>query len=144
MKPLPHKLFLKTFKYAPRIAVDVLLIERKTFALTRRSLPPFKGHWHIPGSFLLKDETIHGCIRRILKKELGMNRLQGTSFFMGIFEDLDQDPRGHVIDLVYGLKNKKGALPLPTKESEAIRFFSRLPSRIEFNHRETLRALGYR
>ena len=146
---MPRKLsedeFLKTFEKAPRIAFSLLIEnQNKEILLTKRLISPEKNMWHYPGSFLLKDETIEGCLKRVAKNELGYN-LKEKTYLIGVFENLNKDPRGHVIDVIYKLKttNKK-QLFLPTEETKEIRFFKILPKQMGFNHRNSLKYLGYK
>lgn len=194
MKPkkLPYKLFLKSFQFAPRPAVN-LLVEREVYEtsrgrngkfcklpikevlLTKRKKPPFAGSWHLPGSFILKGEALIDCAKRVAREELGIKieikikikikvgkvkRLTGLKkrqdkfTLVGVFDDIDGDPRGHVVDLVYRCQIKpdqKGqaffgkAWPFqPVGDSAEIKFFKKLPQNIGFNHRETLNSLGYK
>lgn len=160
MKPrkLPYKKFLESFKYAPRPAVNLLVVsEDGEILLTKRKNPPFAGSWHLPGSFVLKGETLIDCVKRVAKEELGIKieiekkRVE----FIGAFDDITGDPRGHVVDLVYrchiktdqkrpGLFEKGLAFPKPVGDSAEIRFFKKLPANIGFNHRATLGKMGYR
>lgn len=56
---LPLKTFLKTFKLAPRAAVSLLIKNNQgQILLTKRLKPPFANYWHLPGSFIIKNETI--------------------------------------------------------------------------------------
>ena len=65
---------------------------------------------------------------------------------LGAFDDLDGDPRGHVVDLVYGLVIEDPSQIKPTRETSEIKFFDRdkLPKDIGFNHKDTLHRLGYK
>jgi ADP-ribose pyrophosphatase YjhB (NUDIX family) len=149
MKPfkLPMDEFLATFKNVPRIAIDLIVTNSiGQILLTRRNIPPFPGTWHFPGSFLLKDEPILAAQQRIAQDELGLKLdTNSTPSLLGVFEDLDSDPRGHVVDVVYGIKINDPSLIKPTKETKEIKFFDKnqLPSDIGFNHRDTLSKLGY-
>ena len=119
MKPkkLPYNKFLESFKYAPRPAVNLLVVrENGAILLTKRKKPPFAGSWHLPGSFVLKGEALMDCAKRVAKEELGIeieakvkkvDRLTGLEqkqdafTSVGLFDDIGGDPRGHVVDLVY-------------------------------------------
>lgn len=143
-KILPHKLFLKTFRYVPRAAVDILVKNQKSeIVLTKRNIPPEKGLWHIPGSYIIKDERIMDCIERIAKDELGIKISGKGTRLLGVFEDMVADPRGHTIDIVYEIQIKGEPHLKPTTEAQEIKFFKKLPSDIGFNHQETLNTLGY-
>lgn len=153
MKPrkLPYKKFLESFRYAPRPAVNLLVVrEDDAILLTKRKKPPFAGYWHLPGSFILKGESLMDCVNRVAKEELGVKVENIT--LAGAFDDLAGDPRGHAVDLVYrchikieqnlqkrpGLLEKGRAFPKPIGDSAEIRFFQKLPTKIGFNHRDTL------
>jgi len=158
-KKLPYKLFLKSFQFAPRPAVNLLVVSADAaILLTKRQKPPFAGSWHLPGSFVLKGEALMACVKRVAKEELGIEIEKeiekGNISLAGAFDDIAGDPRGHVVDLVYrchikldqkrpGLSGKGLAFPEPAGDTAEIRFFQKLPQNIGFNHRETLSKLGY-
>lgn len=162
MKPrkLPYNKFLESFKYAPRPAVNLLVVrEDGAILLTKRKKPPFAGSWHLPGSFVLKGEALMDCVKRVAKKELGIKiEIEKENIqLVGAFNDIDGDPRGHVVDLVYrctlqptstlqgsALSNKAEPLMRTVGDTVEMKFFKKLPVKIGFNHRETLRKLGYR
>ena len=152
-KKLQYQKFLESFKYAPRLVVNLLIVKfaklnTRAVLLTKRKKPPFAGSWHLPGSFVLKGEALMDCVNRVAKEELGI-KVEYIKL-AGVFDDINGDPRGHVVDLVYRCEIKKG-LSLRSKDSPlhavsdtaAIRFFKKLPAKIGFNHRETLAKLGY-
>lgn len=135
-KKLPHKLFIETFKYAPRAAINLLIENPKgEILLVKRRTEPFAGFWHLPGSFIMKGEALVECIKRVGKDELGIEIDPKKAKFLGIFDDLYSDPRGHVIDIVYGIET--------AHEPADANFFEKLPDDIGFNHRKTLNKLGY-
>lgn len=184
MKPkkLPYKKFLESFKFAPRPAVNLLIeqnmeisqtsnrrvkfakLNSRAVLLTKRKKPPFAGSWHLPGSFILKGESLMDCVNRVAKEELGVEieteiEIENSHIqLVGAFDDIDGDPRGHVVDLVYrchlatkGLTFKGLTFPVKVKpyltpigDTAEVRFFRSLPKNIGFNHSETLTRLGYR
>lgn len=160
-RKLPYQLFLKSFEYSPRPAVNLLVVRIDgAILLTKRKKPPLAGSWHMPGSFLLKGEPLADCVHRVAKEELGVNVIDVE--LAGAFDDLTGDPRGHVVDVVYrcriaqgrsfpalqglALRNRK-ARPFealnPVGDTAEMRLFKKLPENIGFNHRETLASLGY-
>jgi len=143
-KKLPYDIFLKTFDLVPRVALSLIISDSQNkVLLTKRDIPPFPGSWHIPGSFLLKNESINDCLMRVAKKELGFVLDVKKTKLLGVFEDLNKDPRGHVIDIMYGYKMEYIHIK-SVGDSEEIRFFAKLPPNISFNHRETLIELGFK
>lgn len=144
-KLLPKKLFLKSFEYAPRLALCILLKNPQgKILLTKRGAPPYQGSWHYPGGFLLKDEKIENCLKRVAKKEFGVNLDIHKMKFLGIYENLKSDPRGHLIDVLYEYKTQKSINLTQNQETRGFQFFKKLPLKIAFNHRETLKKLGYK
>jgi len=137
------KVFLKTFDYAPRLAISLVVVNKKNeVLLARRAIPPKIGTWHLPGAFVLKGESLAQCVKRISKKELSLAVDPKKAKLMGVFDDLHKDPRGHVVDVIY--KVIISAPPSITEETGEVKFFRKIPASIGFNHGGTLRVLGYR
>lgn len=138
IKRISPEKFEEVFSYVPRVAVDLIIKNKKNeILLAKRNIPPGVGKWHLPGSFPMLGETIGECIKRITRVELGFE-LKDAPKFLGIFENLDGDPRGHIIDLVYEIEvNSLGNL-LPTEESMEIKFFRQLPV-VDFRHDQILK-----
>ncbi|MBO6074792.1 MAG: NUDIX hydrolase [Paludibacteraceae bacterium] len=89
----------------PRASVTadaVLFAEREgqTFVLLiLRGNEPYKGCWAFPGGFLNMDETVARCAERELEEETGIV-LTGMQL-VGIYSDVERDPRGRVITAAY-------------------------------------------
>lgn len=145
-KRLSETEFEKSFKNVPRVSVNLLISDSNArILLAKRNIPPFLNYWHFPGSLLLKNELIADCQKRVAKKELGIELSAVTPpKLLGAFDNIEADPRGHMVDLVYGATIRDISKLKPTKETSDIRFFERLPYNIGFNHRETLHKLGYK
>ena len=95
---------LYAYQY-PRAAVtaDGILFAQKygqTYVLLiRRGNEPYKDSWAFPGGFLNMDETVAQCAERELKEETGII-LTGMQL-VGIYSDVERDPRGRVITVAY-------------------------------------------
>ena len=145
MNRLNEEEWQKSFELVPRVAVDVVVVKRpflgrRSILLTKRAKPPFVGSWHLPGSFLLKGETLRECAERVVKQELGTTVKE--LWWGGVFENLDGDPRGHVIDLVYYCETQTE--PKAVGDTAAVGWFSKLPENIGFGQGEMLNELGWR
>lgn len=133
MKPqkLPYDKFLKSFKLAPRIAIDLWVKnEDKGVLYTKRDVEPFRGLWHLPGSFLLLGETVDGCVKRLAREELGL-KIAGNGFKLRYLDEDLQEPRGHVVHLVYEVRVKKSQIG----EGKNKRFFFEPPKGMIPTHR---------
>lgn len=89
----------------PRASVTadaVLFAEKdgqKYVLLIQRGNEPYKGCWAFPGGFLEMDETVARCAERELEEETGIV-LSGMQL-VGIYSDVERDPRGRVITAAY-------------------------------------------
>ena len=144
-KKLSYKSFLKTFELIPRVAISLLIEDKQqNFILTKRANEPFKNYWHLPGSFILKGEKLEECIIRIMKNEVGINLKNKQFEQVLINEDLCNDPRGHVIDIICRINLDNQPKLKPIGDTKEIKFFDKLPRKIGFNHKEALAKLGYK
>ena len=90
----------------PRASVTadaVLFAEKdgqKYVLLIQRGNEPYKGCWAFPGGFLEMDETVARCAERELEEETGIV-LTGMQL-VGIYSDVERDPRGRVVTAAYG------------------------------------------
>lgn len=137
-KYLSEKSFIETFKKSPRMAV-VLLIRNKNeeLLLVRRGLPPCENMWSMPGAFLLRNESISDCIKRIAVEKLGIEISQNDCRILDASEYM-ADPRGHVVQIVYKYRLLRDILLKPWGESSELAYFGTPPSDLAFNHKEIL------
>jgi ADP-ribose pyrophosphatase YjhB (NUDIX family) len=143
-KFLPEELFIKSFKHVPRLAVCILLKNKQgDILLAKRTIPPFQGNWHYPGRFLLKDEKIENCLKRVAKDEFGVALDINKMRLLGIYENLKGDPRGHIVDVLYEYRLEKDISLTNTRENGEFQFFRTLPQKMAFNHKNTLKKIGY-
>ena len=95
---------LYAYQY-PRASVtaDAVLFAKKDgqiyVLLIQRGNEPYKGCWAFPGGFLEMDETVARCAKRELEEETGIV-LTGMQL-VGIYSDVERDPRGRVITAAY-------------------------------------------
>lgn len=138
-KKLSYEDFLKSLELCPRLVVELLLeSEDKEIYLIKREKIPFENHWHLPGGFLLKGEKIKKCALRIFKEEIGMKVDESLGDFIGLFETLDGDPRGHILH--YVIKYQRLELPISNNKH----FFRDQPELMIPYQKDFLRKLGYK
>ena len=87
----------------PSVTADAVLFAERAgevfVLLIRRGNEPYKGYWAFPGGFLNMDETVARCAERELEEETGI-KLTGMQL-VGIYSDVERDPRGRVITAAY-------------------------------------------
>jgi len=140
MKPrkLPYSKFIESLKLCPRVTIELLLENAGGIFLIKRENYPFAGCWHLPGGFLLKGELIGDCVLRLCEEELGIKTKTLESGFVGLFETIKGDPRGH---LLHYLVRCSGINP---QTSEKAKYFLKLPGSIIPYHKKILNELGYK
>ena len=110
-KKLSYEDFLLSLRLSPRLSLEIILEHpREGILLVLRTRSPFVNKWHLPGGFLLKGELIDDCLRRVSKTELGQSVNVASSEFLGLFENIDGDPRGHLLHYVFRFKIKDSKL----------------------------------
>lgn len=71
--------------------------------------------WHLPGGFLLKGETLAECQEQLASEfDSKLNPAEGE--FLGLVENVDQDPRGHLLHYVVRYINQN----IPSEEKKNV------------------------
>lgn len=87
----------------PSLAVDTILLS--AFAgslwtlLVRRTAPPFRDHWALPGGFVATDESLEETAARVLETKAGLANLFLEQLFT--FGSPARDPRTRVVSVAY-------------------------------------------
>lgn len=136
---LTYEQWLEMFKFVPRVAVDLVVEKKGKLMLTRRKREPFAGSWHLPGSFVMKGETLAECAQRVARDELGTNVKEMKS--SSVWENLAGDPRGHIIDV--GYRCVLEGEPKAVGDTAEVGWFDKLPDNIGFGQAELIRELDF-
>lgn len=110
--------------------VKVLLIKRKN--------EPFKDAWAFPGGFVDMTETTYDAAKRELKEETGIN--VSNLVQVHTFSDVDRDPRGRTVSVIYFAKVNGGDFSLKAgDDANDAKWFSlnSLPN-LAFDHKMIL------
>lgn len=102
--------------------------------LIRRDLPPFQGHWALPGGFVRISESVDAAARRELQEETGLQNAFLEQLYT--FGAVDRDPRERVVTVAYyALVNlREHAIEAATDAREAAWFsLNQLPT-LAFDH----------
>ena len=132
---LPYEEFMSIYHKVPRAAVDVVIQTEKGIILTKRSIPPFKGMWHVPGGTILFKEPIEHAISRIAMDELGVKVKVIKP--LGAIEYFNDDGR-HTISNVFLAEITEGE-PRGSEQGEEFDFFKEIPDNCIPEQRDFLR-----
>ena len=94
------------YQYAyprPAVTVDAVIFSTAEptprVLLIQRKHDPYAGNWALPGGFIEMDEPLGTAVRRELKEETGLEGV--TLSQLGAYGDVERDPRGRTISIVY-------------------------------------------
>jgi 8-oxo-dGTP diphosphatase len=87
----------------PALTVDVAILtvlEGSVHALVvQRVTQPAKGLWALPGGFVGLGESLPDAVRRILRRETGLEDVYTAQ--LATFGAVERDPRGRVVTVAY-------------------------------------------
>lgn len=113
------KLRMETRKEKISRTVDAIILDGKgNVVLIKRKNPPFKNQPALPGGFIEEKESPEEAVVREAKEETGLDVQIVRK--VGIFDDINRDPRGRVITTAF-LCNIKGDLTCMKSGDDAAR-----------------------
>ncbi len=85
------------------VAVDVMVLTmiggKLHLMLARRTHPPYKGLWALPGTLVGLEESAESAARRLMKEMLPVPDVYLEQLYT--FSQVSRDPRGRVISVAY-------------------------------------------
>ncbi len=121
----------------PKPTVSIILKKDGKILLIKRAKKPLKDFWCLPGGYIDYSEKPENALIRETEEETGLNIK--IDKLVGVYQ-IDNDPRGINLDIIYSGSIMGGKLSL-NKESSESRYFSidALPKLIAYKHREAIR-----
>ncbi len=112
----------RTLKYGRiDVAADALILVGESVVLIKRKNEPYKGMHALPGGFLEAGETLEECVLREAKEETGLDcRIEGL---IGVFSDIDRDPRGRTVSAAYLLRPLSDNTPVAGDDASEVKLF---------------------
>jgi len=87
----------------PSLTVDVAILtiveDAVHVLLVRRTKPPAKGRWALPGGFVGTDESLSAAVERVLERETGLRDVFTAQ--LASFGEVDRDPRGRIVTIAH-------------------------------------------
>ena len=119
--------FRKFFAFS---CVDLVIFQGKSVLLTKRTMNPYKGYWHLPGSMIHKDESMEDAVKRSAKEELGLD--VKIKRYVGVYESLNKFRH----DVSHGFVVTTDLWDMKTDfQSSDYGFFNKLPKKTLNHHR---------
>ena len=124
--PLTSEEFETIYAKVPRLTVEILIKSDKGIFLTKRSIEPCKGQWHLPGGTVYFGESLQKAVARIAKRELGIT-VKSTNN-LGYIEYPSHYKNGldHPIGIVFLVTEYTGTIA-PNAEASNSSWFSSMP-----------------
>ncbi len=106
--------------------------------MIKRKNNPYQGLWAFPGGFVEYGETVEEAALREVREETGLV-IQLTNL-VGIYSQLERDPRFHVITICYLGWRVSGDLKADTDAEDVSKFSidELLKMRLAFDHKKIL------
>lgn len=122
--------YRRIYSRVPRVCVDVLIRKSGGVLLSRRSIQPSLGRWHLPGGRVHRSETLSHAAKRICKEELGVD--VAVLKVLGVIEYLrERRAPGfvtHSVSTVLLVRPVAGRLR-GSRQAREVRMFRVLPKR---------------
>ena len=134
MKRAPEQDYQRFRKYFTFSCVDLLIFDKDKILLTKRTINPFKGYWHLPGTIIRRDETRKNAVKRAAKEELGKDVIIKKE--IGVYESIVSFRHDISNAFLVTFRNKKD---IKTDfQSQEFKYFKRLPSKIPAHHKKMI------
>ena len=120
-------------EWCDKLKYPYTIIKGKEILLAKRSIPPFKNFWCIPGGGVFHREKIEDAIARIAKTELGI-RVKPQKL-LGYIEILKDGPDRHTILLEFKCRIVGNKKPRALEQASECKFFHKIPEHTSLPHK---------
>jgi ADP-ribose pyrophosphatase YjhB (NUDIX family) len=125
--PMSLEEFNEVYSKVPRLTVEVVIKSARGVLLSLRDIEPCKGLWHLPGGTVYFGEKVTDAVRRVAKRELGVE-VTGQPKLLGYIEYPSHYENG--LDSPVGLaflSDYTGEIQ-PNEETAQLDWFTELPA----------------
>jgi len=121
----------------PALATDCVIFDPVgRVLLIRRKHAPCVGSHALPGGFVKVGETVEDACRREVREEAGVELNELT--LVGVYSDLNRDPRGHIVSIAYGTQLPRGTLPSAGSDATSVEWVDTSQIDLGFDHARIL------
>ncbi|MFH1866874.1 MAG: NUDIX hydrolase [Patescibacteria group bacterium] len=121
----------------PKPVVSAIVNDDIKILLIKRAQKPLKNYWCLPGGYVDYVEEPEEALIREVEEEANLKIK--IKKLIGVYQ-IDNDPRGINLDIIYSTSVKSSKIKL-NKESSKFKYFSpnRLPKLIAYKHRQAIK-----
>ena len=141
--PLNKEEFKYVYSKVPRMTVEIIVRDESgALYLTRRSIDPCKGQWHLPGGTVQFGESLIAAVRRVAMRELSINVRKADN--RGYIEYPSHYLNGldHPVGLIFEVDDYSGDLVANAEASDS-GWFTKPPDDMHADQDKFLLANGY-
>lgn len=122
----------------PKPTVSTIIEKDKKILLLKRNKKPLENYWVLPGGYIDYEEKPEDAAIRETKEETNLN--VKICRLIGVYQ-IDNDPRGINLDIIYYALDKKTSEIRVNDESNNFEYFSldKLPKLIAYKHRQAIK-----
>jgi 8-oxo-dGTP diphosphatase len=135
---IPEKLFQKIKQNIPLSCVDIIVVKNNEFLLVKRSIPPYKNKWCLPGGIIKRNQKIIQRLHQVGNEELGIKVNIIKS--LGVYEKIYRDR--HDISHCYLATSLNPDVKLDFQAKNA-KFFTKIPHNTANFHMLMLKDAGF-
>ena len=126
-----------TLLRTPALATDCVIFDPIGRALLiRRKHPPRIGSHALPGGFVKVGETVEEACRREVREETSIELRELT--LVGVYSDVDRDPRGHIVSVAYATRLPSDVLPWAGSDATNAEWLDTRQVTLSFDHARIL------
>lgn len=125
--PIPKEVFDDIYVQVPRLTVELIVKTSQGIVLSKRSIEPEIGTWHIPGGTVYFGETLHDAVHRVAKNELGI--AVNIERLLGYIEYPTLEANGYKgwpIGIAFEVEIMAGEVK-GSEQGEEVRIFKKIP-----------------
>jgi ADP-ribose pyrophosphatase YjhB (NUDIX family) len=125
---LPQAEFDAIYSRVPRLTVEVLIRTDEGTVLTKRSIEPCKGQWHIPGGTVYFGEPLEAAVQRIALAEVGVEvKVEKLLGYIEYRQMLADGYRGWPVGITFAAQITGGQIQ-GSPQGEEVGQFKELPA----------------
>lgn len=119
--------FDSIYSKVPRLTVEIVIRSDKLGVfLTQRNIEPCKGKWHLPGGTVRYAEPMADAVKRIAKRELGIDALDLNCIGYVEYPSHYNNGLDSPVGIIFEVLSYSGSISL-NKESQNGNWFKRMP-----------------